>query len=78
MATKEEVYRRIKIAGFISFIPIMLAAGPLGLFFAGDYLQKKFHLPQYFLLIFIGLGFLIAIRETIRIIRLVLKISKKP
>jgi len=77
MANKEELYKRIKIAGMISYIPIMLAAGPLAGFFLGDYLQKKFNLPFYFLVICSGAGIILGIRESVRIIRLVLKIDKK-
>lgn len=77
MADKEELYKRIKIAGMISYIPIMLAAGPLAGFFLGDYLQEKFSLPFYFVIICAGAGIVLGIRESVRIIRLVLKIDKK-
>ena len=77
MANKEELYKRIKIAGMISYIPIMLAAGPLAGFFTGDYLQKKFNLPFYFMVFCILTGVAIGIRESVRIIRLVLKIESK-
>lgn len=76
MANKEELYKRIKIAGMISYIPITLAAAPLSAFFLGDYLQKKFNLPFYFLLSFVAFGIFIGVRESVRIIRLVLKIDK--
>ena len=77
MADKKEFYKRIKIAGMISYIPIMLAAAPLGSFFLGEYLQKKFHLPFYFLVFCVALGVIIGIKESIRIIRLVLEIENK-
>jgi len=77
VANKEELYKRIKIAGMISYIPVMLAAGPLAGFFMGDYLQKKFNLPFYFMVFFILTGVAIGIRESVRIIRLVLKIENK-
>ena len=76
MASKD-FYKRIKIAGMISYIPIVLAASPLCSFFLGEYLQKKFNLPSYILIIFIALGFVVGIRESIRIIRLVVKIEKE-
>jgi len=76
MASKE-FYKRIKIAGMISYIPIMLAAPALAGFFLGDYLQKKFNLPFYISIFCIGIGMVIGIRESIRIIRLVLKIEDK-
>jgi len=76
MANKKELYKRIKIAGMISYIPVVLAAPALAGFFLGDYLQKRFNLPFYFSIIFITLGFIIGIRESVRIIRTVLKIEK--
>lgn len=73
----KEFYKRIKIAGLISYIPVMLAAPALAGFFLGDYLQKRFNLPFYVLIIFVFLGLIIGIRESIRIIRLVLRIEEK-
>ncbi|MDO8662141.1 MAG: AtpZ/AtpI family protein [Candidatus Omnitrophota bacterium] len=73
----KEFYKRIKIAGMISYIPIMLAAPALAGFFLGDYLQKRFGLPFYISIFCIGLGIVIGIRESIRIIRLVLKIEDR-
>lgn len=60
----------------ISYIPIMLAAAPLSAFFLGDYLQKRFSLPFYFLVSCVAIGIFIGIRESVRIIKLVLKIDK--
>ena len=73
----KEFYKRIKIAGMISYIPIMLAVSPLAGFFLRDYLQKKFHLPFYFLIICIAMGIVVGIKESIRIIRLTREIDKK-
>ena len=77
MAGKEELYKRIKIAGIISYIPIMLATCPLAGFFLGDYLQNKFHLPFYSIIICAGIGIVIGIKESVRAIRLVLEIDRK-
>jgi hypothetical protein len=77
VANKEELYKIIKIAGMVSYIPIMLAAAPLAGFFLGDYLQKKFNLPFYFMVICVGSGIVLGIRESVRIIRLVLAIDRK-
>ncbi len=73
----KEFYKRIKIAGMISYIPIMLAAPALAGFFLGDYLQNKFGLSFYISIFCIGIGIVIGIRESIRIIRLVLKIEDR-
>jgi hypothetical protein len=74
---KDDFYKRVKIAGMIAFIPIMLAAGPFAGYFAGDYLVRKTGLA-YILFICIGLGFMASIMEIIRIIRLVTKMAKNP
>jgi hypothetical protein len=74
---KEDLYKRVKIAGMVFFIPVMLAAGPFAGYFAGDYLAKKTGLA-YILFICIGIGFMASIMEIIRIIRLVTKMAGKP
>jgi len=63
MPDKEELYKRIKIAGLILYIPIMLLAGPMSGFFLGDYLQRKFHLPYFVLIILICLGLAVGIEK---------------
>ena len=72
-----KVYKWIKIGGLLSFIPVIMAAGPLGGYFCADYLEKRFNLPSYTSLIFITIGFIASARETIRIIRLALKTEKE-
>jgi len=74
---KEAIYRQIKISGMIFFIPLLLAAGPISGFFAGDYLQKRFGFPGYVVLLGMAVGFLASISETIRIIKLATRIDKK-
>ena len=68
-----KVYKWIKIGGLLSFIPIIMAVGPLAGYFAADYLEKRFGLPGYTSVIFITIGFVASARETIKIIRLELK-----
>ncbi|MDD2752699.1 MAG: AtpZ/AtpI family protein [Candidatus Omnitrophica bacterium] len=74
---KKNFYQWVRVYGLLSYIPLILAAGPLGGFFLGDYLEKRFGWPGFISLIFAGLGFLSAALETIRIIRLVAKIEKR-
>ena len=76
MADKKDIYKRIKIAGIISYIPIVLLVSVFGGYFLGDFLVKKFNLPDYVIVISIGIGLIAAIRETVRIIRLALKIEQ--
>jgi hypothetical protein len=73
---KKEFYKRIKIAGMVSFIPIILVTGPLAGYFIADFLGKKFGLAAYASLICIGIGLIVSIREVVRIIRMIYKIDK--
>ena len=72
-----KVYKWIKIGGLLSFIPVIMAAGPVGGYFCGDYLQKRFGLPNYTSPIVITIGFIARARETIRIIKMALKTEKE-
>ncbi|MDD5595861.1 MAG: hypothetical protein PHY94_06440 [Candidatus Omnitrophica bacterium] len=74
---KTKIYQRIKIFGFLSYIPFILALGPLSGFFLGNVLEKQFRLPSYITLISCALGFIWAIIEVIRIIKRVIKIDEK-
>ena len=73
---KDDIYKLIRITGMISFIPIILAAGPLSGYVAGDYLEKRFSLSPYVILICIGLGSIASIIEVVKIIKRVLQINK--
>lgn len=73
----KEFYKWIRLGGLLSFIPFVLAAGPLAGFFVGNYLIHRFDLPYIVVIICIGVGFLGSVRETIRIIRIALKSSRE-
>lgn len=75
---KEELYKQVKIVGMISFIPIVLAAGPLTGYAVGSYLQKRFDLSAHVTNICIAAGFISSLMEVVKIIRIVLKTAKKP
>jgi len=75
---KDDLYKRIKIAGIISFIPVILVAGPLSGYFLGAYLEQTFGLAWYVSFITITIGFVASIREVIRAIKLVSKIDREP
>ncbi|MDO8489565.1 MAG: hypothetical protein Q7S42_05610 [Candidatus Omnitrophota bacterium] len=74
---KEDFYKGIKTVGFVTFIPFMLAAGPLSGYFVGNFLQKKFNLSSYTVLISVVFGFLVGIMETIKILRIVARMNKR-
>jgi len=77
MADKKELYKRIKIAGLIFFIPFATAIGPVFGYFVGDYLHKKFHTPYFVVFVLVTAGALSGFMETARIIRLMTKIEKE-
>ena len=68
-----KVYKWIRISGLLSFIPILLAAGPLAGYFLADYLEKGFNFPGWTSAVCVTIGFIASVRETVRIIRLALK-----
>jgi F0F1-type ATP synthase assembly protein I len=74
---KEDLYKGIKTVGFVSFIPFMLAAGPLSGYFVGDFLQKKFNLSHWTVLFGIVFGFLAAIMEIVKILKAIGRMNKK-
>lgn len=70
---KREAYSRIKVAGILSLIPFVLAAGPFAGYMAFDYLEKRFGVPAYLAYILITVGFAASVRETIRMIKIALR-----
>lgn len=74
---KESFYKGVKTVGFVTFIPFMLAAGPLAGYFAGTFLQKKFHLSLHVVLAGVVFGFIAGVTETIRILKAVARMDKK-
>ena len=77
MAEKLELYKRIKIAGILSFIPFILAGGMAAGYFAGAYLENKFLFSPLVMPICIGLGLLTSVIEIVRVIKLAVKIDRK-
>lgn len=75
---KTATYKWIRIGGLLSFIPVILAAGPMAGYFLADYLKVKFGFPSYTYAICVVIGFAASARETIRIIKLALKNEKRP
>lgn len=74
---KKDLYKGVKTVGFVSFIPFMLAAGPLSGYFVGDFLQKKFNLSYWVVLFGIVFGFLAAIIEIVKILKAIGRVNKQ-
>lgn len=77
MADKAEVYYRIKVAGALMFIPLVLGAGPLGGYLLGKFLEDHFTVPKFVLPILIVLGTIGSISETVKVIRFLAKAEEK-
>ena len=71
-----KIFNQIKIVGLVTFIPLLLLAGPLTGYFAGDFLEKRYNLPAWVVLVSILSGFIASIVEIVRIVKLCLKIDK--
>ena len=70
---KAEFYKLARVWGLISFIPVVLAAGPLAGYFMGDYLEKKIGFAPYLSLLCLALGFASSIMEIVKILKLIHK-----
>jgi hypothetical protein len=75
--SNKEVYSRIRVLGVAMMIPVSIAVGPIVGFFSGRYFIERFSLPAYTLFIFITLGFLASVLETVRIIKFMFKEEKR-
>lgn len=74
---KWELYKWIKIAGMLSFIPFILIAGISAGYFTGDVLVRKFNFPPVLMPVSIVAGILVSAVEVIRIVRLVLRMDRQ-
>ena len=77
MNRKADLYRWIKIGGLLSFLPLVLGAGPIAGYFLGNYLEKRFGLPVYVSIVLVTIGFIASLKETIRIIKIALQTQEK-
>jgi len=75
--SKNDFYKRIKIITVLSVIPFFVAIGPISGYFAGKYFISQFHWDNGFLIVFILLGTLASVIETIKTIKLALKMEKE-
>ncbi len=69
-------YKGLTTVGFVSFIPFILALGPLTGYFTGDFLQKKFNLSAWVVWLGVIFGFLAAIIEIVKILKAVARVNK--
>lgn len=74
---KAEFYMVAKIWGLVSFIPVVLAAGPIAGYFLGEYLERKFGFAPYISMSLVAIGFIAGAREVVRILKLINKSDRK-
>lgn len=65
----EKDYRYIRQVGLLTTIPLMLLSGPLIGFLIGNYIDKRFGTAPWFMVLFVCIGFVASIRQTIAIIK---------
>ncbi|MBU0503971.1 MAG: AtpZ/AtpI family protein [Candidatus Omnitrophota bacterium] len=76
VVNKLELYKWIKIAGMLSFIPFVMIVGISAGYFIGGLLVKKFNTPPVAIPISVVAGIFVSAVEVIRIVRLVIRINK--
>jgi len=74
---KADLYKWIRIGGLLSFLPFVLAAGPIAGFFLGSYLEHRFNLPAYVSIVLITIGFIASLKEAIRIVKIALRAQER-
>lgn len=74
---KKRVYRWIKIGGLLSFLPFVMAAGPIGGYLIGDIVEKKFGAPSWVTGLCIIVGFAGSAYETIKVIKAALRAEEE-
>jgi F0F1-type ATP synthase assembly protein I len=62
-------YKRIRQLGLLSAIPLILAAAPLIGYFIGTKIDSLLGTNRVFMFVFLGLGFVAGVRETIGLVR---------
>lgn len=73
---EKDVYKIIKIAGAVVFIPMVLLGGAMTGYIAGGYLAKKFSGGYCILAISTITGCAAGIAETYRIIKFIMRVDK--
>lgn len=66
---KDSYGQQIKQLGVLTTIPIILLIGPAVGFYAGGWIDRKFHIYPWFTIILIGLGFAASAREVTRLLK---------
>ena len=74
---KDRNLSQVKQIGTLTAVPIILLVGPLAGYFVGDWVDRKFHIHPWGILLFLLLGFTAAVREITRLLKQILQDDKK-
>ena len=66
---KATLYKRVRISGLLTLIPITLAVSPLAGYWAGEWLTAALKAPGWAPIACAALGFAGGVLETVKIIR---------
>jgi hypothetical protein len=75
MADKE-LYKQFKLAGFLLTIPLMLVAAPVGAFFIGSVLERRFGWV-YAVPVVLSLFVIATLLEIVRILKKIVRLTKE-
>ena len=73
---KDAFYSQLKQIGALTAVPIILVAGPLAGYFAGNWVDSRFRVYPWCSILFLILGFVASGREIIRLLKQILKEDK--
>ena len=66
---EDEKYSRIRRAGLLTSIPLVLAIAPVIGFFMGDFLDDRLGTEPYLMIVFVVLGFIAGAREVHKLVK---------
>ncbi|MDD5691751.1 MAG: AtpZ/AtpI family protein [Candidatus Omnitrophica bacterium] len=72
----KNTWKMVQLAGLGFSIPFEIAAGPFIGYFIGVFLRDKFGVHRYFIYVFIVLGFIASISNTVMIITEMIRIQE--
>jgi ATP synthase protein I len=67
--SSSDKYKQARQLGLLTTIPMILAAAPLVGYFLGRWIDRRFGTEPWFTMIFLVIGLVAGVRETILILR---------
>ena len=66
---EDEKYSKMRRAGLLTAIPLVLAIAPVIGFFMGDFLDDRLGTEPYLMIVFVVLGFIAGAREVHKLVK---------